>query len=128
MFTLKQNGKIAALAACCMISLAAPVQAQGPSRIVVGASQYQSQFGAPVDGARYDREIVVGADTRWVNVVSGQVVHFVVADAAGANASFTWNFDTWGDKVADLSRLAPNGMVQRPIKVYIARDLRYSGA
>jgi hypothetical protein len=126
MFTFKQKGKIAALAAC-MLSLAAPVWAQGPSQIVVGASQYPSQFGGPADGSRYDREIVIGADTRWVNVVSGQVVHFVVANAAGANA-FTWNFDTWGGRVADLSRLAPAGMVQRPIKVYIDMDPRYSGA
>lgn len=128
MFTLKQKCKIAALAACCMLTLAAPVGAQSASRIVVGASQYASQFGAPVDGGRYDREVVVSANTRWVNVVSGQVIHFVVADAAGATADFTWSFDTWGGRVADLSRLAPAGMVQRPIKVYIDKDLRYSGA
>jgi hypothetical protein len=128
MFTLNQKGKIAALAACCMLSLAASVPAQSASQIVVGASQYQSQFGAPADGSKYDREIVVGANTRWVNVTSGQVVRFVVADAAGTNAAFTWDFDTWGGRVADLSRIAPAGMVQRPIRIYIANDPRYSGA
>jgi hypothetical protein len=125
MFTLKQKGKIAALAACCMLSLAAPARAES---IVVGGSQYQSQFGARVDGSRYDSEIVVAANTRWVNVVSGQVVRFVVPDKSGTNVSFTWYFDTWGGRVADLSRLAPAGMVQRPVKVYIGDDPRYSGA
>ena len=121
MFTLKQKGRLAALAACCMLSLAAAAQAGA-------ASQYQSQFGASVDGGRYDREIAITAKTRWVNVIAGQVIRFVVADAAGGSTSFTWRFDTFGGKVADLSQLAPAGMVQRPIKIYIADDPRYGGA
>ena len=120
MFTLKQKGKIAALAACCMLSLAAPARAESDS-------QYRSHFGAYGDGGRYDREIVVGANVRWVNVVAGQVIRFVVPDK-GASAAFTWYFDTWGSRVADLSRLAPAGMVERPIKVYIADDPRYGGS
>jgi len=120
MVMLNQKGRIAALAACCMLTLAAPARAESEA-------QYRSQFGAYADGGRYDREIVVAANLHWVNVVSGQVIRFVVPDAAGASAAFTWNFDTWGDRVADLSRLAPAGMVQRPIKVYIANDPRYGG-
>ena len=121
MFTLKHRSKIATLAACCMLSLAAPSQAES-------AAQHRSQFGAYVDGGRYDREIVVAANVHWIGVVSGQVIRFVVPDTAGASAAFTWNFDTWGGRVADLSRLAPAGMVQRPINVYIADDPRYGGA
>ena len=121
MFTLKQKGKIAALAACCMLSLAAPARAESDS-------QYRSQFGTYVDGGRYDREIVVAANVRWINVTSGQVIRFVIPDTAGASATFTWYFDTWGGRTADLSRLAPAGMVHRPIKVYIGDDPRYGGA
>ena len=79
MFTLKQKGKLAALAACCMLSLAAPARAES-------AAQYQSQFGASIDEGKYDREILVTANTRWINVVAGQVIRFVVADAAGGTA------------------------------------------
>jgi hypothetical protein len=121
MFTLKHKGKIAALAACCMLSLAAAARAES-------ASQYRSHFGAYADGGRYDRQIVVDANVRSINVVSGQVIRFVIPNTAGADAAFTWNFDTWGGRVVDLGRLAPDGMVQRPIKVYIADDPRYGGA
>jgi Heavy-metal resistance protein CzcE len=120
MFTLKQKGKLAALAACCMLSLAAPARAES-------AAQYQSQFGASIDEGKCDRQIVVTANTRWINVVAGQVIRFVIADAAGGTAAFTWRFDTFGGRVADLSQLAPAGMVQRPIKIYIADDPRYGG-
>ena len=121
MFTLKQKGKIAALAACCMLSLAAPARAESDSR-------YRSQFGAYVDAGRYNREILVAADVHWINVVSGEVIRFVIPNTTGADATFTWYFDTWGGRTADLSRLAPAGMVQRPIKVYIGDDPRYGGA
>jgi hypothetical protein len=121
MFTLKQKGKLAAFAACCMLTLAAPARAES-------ASQYRSEFGAPVDGVRYDREIVVTSNVRWVNVVAGQVVRFVVPDATGTSSTFTWYFDTFAGRVAELSELAPAGMVQRSIKVYIANDPRYGGA
>jgi Heavy-metal resistance protein CzcE len=121
MFTLKQKGMLAALAACCTLSLAAPAQAES-------AAQYRSQFGASIDEGKYDREIVITADVRWVNVVAGQKIRFVIVDAAGGNAAFTWHFDTFGNRVADLSQLAPAGMVQRPVKIFIANDPRYEGA
>jgi hypothetical protein len=121
MFTLKQKGKLAALAACCMLSLAAPARAESPT-------QHRSQFGASVDEGKYDREIVITADVCWVNVVAGQRIRFVIVDAAGGNAAFTWHFDTFGGRVADLSQLAPAGMVQRPIRIYITNDARYGVA
>ena len=121
MFTLKQERSIAAFAACCILSLAAPAHAATDA-------QYRSQYGSPAEGGRYDREIVVTPDVRWIDVVSGQVVRFVIADTAGPSATFTWYFDTFGGRVADLSRLAPAGMEQRPVKIYIAIDSRYGGA
>ena len=121
MFKMNHKGRIAAFVAVCMLSLAAPVRAES-------ASQYRSQFGAQVVGGRYDREIVVDEHVRGINVVSGQVIRFVVIDVAGTSASFTWNFDTWGERTADLSRLAPDGMVLRPTRIYIANDPRYGGA
>ena len=120
MSTLKPKGRIAALAACCMLSLAASACA-GPT------AQYRSYFGAFADPSRHYRQIVVSPDTRSVNVASGEVIRFVVLDAAGADATFTWSFDTWGGRMADLSRIAPAGMVRRPVSVYIADDPRYGG-
>jgi hypothetical protein len=120
MSPLKSKGRIAALAACCLLSLAASARAEP-------TSQYRSYFGAFADAGRYDREIVVSPDTCSVNVASGQVIRFVVLDAAGANTAFTWSFDTWGGRVADLSRIAPSGMLRRPVRVYIADDPRYGG-
>lgn len=121
MFTLKQKCRIAALAACCMLSLAAPARAES-------AAHYRAQFGAAVEDGRHDREIVVTPNTRWINVAADQVVRFVVRDPAGTNAVFTWNFDAFSGGVADLSRLAPDGMVTRSIKVYIAEDPHYKGS
>lgn len=119
MITLQHKGKLAALAACCMLSLAAPAQAGF-------ASPDRSQFGSFVEaGGRYDREIVVGAGTRWINVKAGETVRFVLP---GASASFTWRFDPFGGGVADLSVLAPAGMAAPSIKVYIAEDGRYYGS
>ncbi len=118
MFTLKQIGT---LAACCMLSFAAPARAES-------ASQYRWQFGDSAEGGRVDREIVVTANTRWINVMAGQVIRFVVPGAAGANASFTWHFDAFSGGVADLSRLAPEAMALRSINIYIAKDSHYSGS
>ncbi len=118
MFTLKQIGT---LAACCMLSFAAPARAES-------ASQYRWQFGDSAEGGRYDREIVVAPNTRWINVTAGQVVRFVLADTANASAAFTWHFDAFSGGVADLRRLAPDGMVAPNIKVYIAKDSHYSGS
>ena len=120
MFTLKRN-LVAAFAASLFLALAsAPASAESnPS--------YRSHFGAAADGRSYDREIVVTADTRWVNVVAGQVVRFAIPGATSPASSFTWSFDTWGGRVADLSQLAPPGMLQRPVKVYIGDDPRYGG-
>ncbi len=120
MSTLKLKGRIAALAACCMLSIGASARAEP-------AAQYRSYFGAFADAGRYDRQIVVSPDTCSVSVAPGQVIRFVVLDAAGANATFTWSFDTWGGRMADLSRIAPDGMLRRPVRVYIADDPRYGG-
>jgi hypothetical protein len=120
MFMLERKSRLASLAACFVLSLATTACA-------LPGAQDRSQFGAQVDGRSYDREIVVAANVRWIGVTAGQVVRFVVPDAAGPSNAFTWYFDTWGGRVADLSRLAPEGMVRRPINVYIADDPRYGG-
>ena len=91
-------------------------------------AKYKTYFGKPSDTATAQREIVIKPETRNVSVSPGQVVRFTVAPGtSGSEASFAWNFDTWGGRVARLDRLAPEGMTIKPINVYIADDPRYGG-
>jgi hypothetical protein len=86
---------------------------------------YRSSVGAPADGAPYEREVLIGPATKHVSVTSGQVVRFVLA--SDPSLSFTWNFDTWGGRFADLRRLAPRGMLAQPVQAYIAEGPHYGG-
>ena len=88
-------------------------------------AKYRSYYGKPSDPTAAQREILIKPDTRSVNVTAGQVVRFAFAN--GADSAFAWNFDTWGGRVAQLDRLAPDGVKLRPIKVYIGDDPRYGG-
>lgn len=69
------------------------------------------------------RTIVITPDTKWVNVVGGEVIHFVVGDK-----SFTWDFFV-GFTVSsfNLQLVAPPGLLQRPVIAYVSPDPRYSG-
>jgi hypothetical protein len=70
-----------------------------------------------------ERTIVLGPDTAYINVTGGDVVKFVVGDK-----SFAWDFDTSGNITSfDLNQVAPAGMLDHKVKVYIARDPTYFG-
>jgi len=63
------------------------------------------------------RTIPIKADTNWVEVKNGEVVNFAVN-----NRTFAWHFngsDTLSE--IDLNKIAPNGMVNHPVRVYIER-------
>jgi len=84
-----------------------------------------SSLGTPAEGRSYDRKIVVAANAKFVNVLDGEVIKFVVQEPDGADKSFTWHFDTSREMVGDLSKLAPAGVIGRSIKVYVGSNPRY---
>ena len=82
-----------------------------------------SFLGNPAPDAAATRTIVIGPDTKWVNVTGGDIVKFV-ADGK----SFAWAFNV-ATSVSrfDLARVAPPGVLDRQIYVYLAPDPRYIG-
>lgn len=108
----------AMLAAALVLSCASAAQAMPTVR--VGAAAYGTP--APADAA--GRTIVLGDDTRAVNVNDGETVRFVHGDR-----SFAWTFDTLQrDGVAALGKIAPEGFGADGAKVYIAPNPLYNNS
>ena len=78
-------------------------------------------LGTPAAYAPGIQTVTITPATQWVNVTGGDTVRFV----AGA-VSFTWNFQV-GVTVSrfDLNRIAPPGMLARPVAVYVAPNPLY---
>ncbi|KAF3996506.1 CzcE family metal-binding protein [Glaciimonas immobilis] len=56
--------------------------------------------------------------TKYVNVTSGQTIHFVSGEK-----SFTWTFDVGSNVYSfDLNRVAPANALSQPVTVYVAKD------
>jgi hypothetical protein len=69
-----------------------------------------------VTGAEGARNVAVGADTRYVNVVNGETVSFKVD-----GKTFTYAFNAWNSIGAvDLSAIAPKDVKVPQVRVYIA--------
>lgn len=92
-----------------LISLVVPALAlaQGVQSLTMGSS---------VSPALGERTIVIGPDTRWVNVNQNEQIRFV-ADGV----EFGWRFDAPGARSFDLQQVAPAGALKRPVSVYITR-------
>jgi len=116
MFTSHQIVRVAAFAASAVFSLLSGCASTASADLALGT---------PADGPSYDRKILIRENAKFVNVQDGEVVKFVVQEPDGADKSFTWRFDAARETVADLSRLAPAGVLGRPVKVYIGSNPRY---
>lgn len=82
-----------------------------------------SFFGDPIPHEEAEITIEIRPQTKWVNVTGGETVRFVVGDKA-----FGWAFNTpWGARPFDLQRIAPPGVLDRPVTAYVAPDPRYLG-
>ncbi len=68
----------------------------------------------------------IGLSTIQAYYNDGEVVKFVVHEMDGADKSFTWHFDVPRETVGDLSKLAPTGVLDRPVKVYVGPNPRYA--
>ena len=80
-------------------------------------------LGDPVPVGAAMQSIVIRPDTQWVNVTGGDVVRF---DVGGK--SFAWAFNVASVVSSfDLNRVAPPGVLGRPVAVYVSPDPRYIG-
>jgi len=78
-------------------------------------------YGEAASPAAAERTIVIGANTRFVNVNHGEIVKFV------ANGQeFTWDFDGVPQPF-DLKQVAPQGAIDHSVRVYIATTLSDGG-
>lgn len=76
---------------------------------------------APVSAATETR--VLGPDTRTVNVTGGDTVKFV-----SNGKEFAWVFNVASNvRSFNLQRIAPPGVLNHPVIVYVAPDPRYIG-
>ena len=116
MFKRWQNAAVTTFAASVAFSLLAGCASAGSADL---------NLGTPAEGLSYDRKVLIGVNTKVVNVDGGEVVKFVVEEPDGADKSFTWHFDTVRETVGDLSKLAPVGVLGRPVKVVVGPNPRY---
>lgn len=77
-------------------------------------------LGDPIPVTAADKTIEILPETKWVNVVSGENIKFVVGDQA-----FGWAFNVPHTLSSfDLQRVAPPGVLNRPVDVYIEISVR----
>jgi hypothetical protein len=109
------------------ILIAAPLALLGLTSAFAEHGKVDSKFGSPAHSVAFDRQIEVGPNTRWANVVKNETVKFVVTNGDGSQDSFIWRFDTLGTPAIDLRSLAPSSLSGTPaIKVYVSKDPRES--
>ncbi|MBK4734926.1 CzcE family metal-binding protein [Noviherbaspirillum pedocola] len=78
-------------------------------------------YGNSVAPAAAQRSVVISPATRFVNVKGGETVRFVAGDQ-----TFAWHFNIASNVSAiDLRMIAPPGLIDRKVMVYVAPDLRY---
>lgn len=82
-----------------------------------------SFLGSPIEAAAAEKTIEIHPDTKWVNVDGGETYRFVVGDKA-----FGWAFDAPNSPDSfDLQRVAPPGVLNRPVTAYVKPDPKYTG-
>jgi hypothetical protein len=81
-------------------------------------------LGDTVSPGSASESIAIGPKTRYVNVSYGDIVRFVVA-----GKSFGYDFDgAWTVTSFDLRRIAPAGLLDHRVMVYIEPDEYNSAA
>lgn len=80
-------------------------------------------LGQPAPPSGATRTVVITPDTKWVNVDGGETVAFAVGDK-----TFGWDFFV-GRTVTSfmLNQVAPPGVLDHPVAVYVAPDPMYIG-
>lgn len=78
------------------------------------AAQPAKLLGDPVGVSQATRTITIGPGTKYVNVAQGEVIKFV----ANHN-EFAFKFDGADIASFDLQRIAPAGVLDHPVTVYV---------
>ncbi len=81
--------------------------------VAVGGEIPTDLLGSAVPASESERRILIDPDTCWANVKQGETIQFVV----GAQ-SFAWRFNGL-PRSFDLMRVAPAGVLNRPLTVYV---------
>lgn len=77
--------------------------------------------GTLVSPGGAQRTIVIGPQTRHVNVVGGEVIRFVAGDK-----EFSWHFSGPGSlRSFRLDKVAPEGILNQEVTAYVEPDPRY---
>lgn len=80
-------------------------------------------LGDSISPTAAERTIEIFPETKWVNVVGGENIKFVVGDQ-----SFGWAFNVASSVSSfDLQRVAPPGILDRPVIAYVETDPKYKG-
>jgi hypothetical protein len=83
-----------------------------------------SLLGGATEPSAASLTITIGPNTAYVNVTRGDIVKFVVGDK-----SFAWSFDGASTiSEIDLNNIAPPGILNHLVKVYVKRNTIYDGA
>jgi len=79
-------------------------------------------LGSPVPPAAATRVVNLSQGTRYVNVVAGDTIRFVIG-----SGEFAWSFDVSPIvQTFDLSQVAPQGVLGHELRVYVAPNPLYS--
>lgn len=92
--------------------------------LLIGSSAFAASIndlGVQGDVDAVTREVLITAETRWVNVESGETIKFV----NGAGQSLVWRFDTGSWATGSLADFAPQLAQGRDIRVYVAENVLY---
>lgn len=77
-------------------------------------------LGHAVPAAAASRTILIGADTRYINVAQGETVTF-----ERYGKQFTWQFDTLREGRIVFGAIAPEDMAQSQLAIYVGADPVY---
>jgi len=75
-------------------------------------------LGEPAVPEQARRTVVITTATRYVNVTEGDVVRFI-----SNGKVFAFNFDSGAASSFALNRVAPAGILDHTVTVYVARNL-----
>ena len=95
------------------LAVAAALTFSAASLAAIATVTEADMFGKPAQASAAQRTISIDPKTRWITVERGEIVNFV------ANGrEFAWDFDGMYSSF-DLNRIAPSGVLDRNLKVYV---------
>lgn len=107
----RSSGALLALTAAFLTACATP------------AARDPKLYGNLAPPASAQRTIAIHPDTRHVNVEGGEIIRFVVGEK-----EFAWNFFVAAAiNSFYLNEVAPPGILDHPVRVYVTPDPKYRG-